>query len=451
MTTVDTPPAVSALADWRFPAHDMSRLSNGLRVLVYRCPGQYVAAAGLVFDVSLSVERADVEGVAELTARCLTRGTEAVTAEEFADQLASCGADLEASASLDAFSLRLAVPVTHLARALDLMADAVARPAFAEAEVVHERALRLQEIDQAHAYPQHVANEQLNAELFGTARAARPVGGSSETVAAIARGDVAGYAQMFLAPAGATLVLAGDFGSVDAVEVAERSFGRWNGVRPQEVRAERPSIHAHAQLVLMDWPDAPQSTIRVAGPAVTRGDPLWPPMFVANHAVGGSFSSRINTVLREEKGYTYGATSTLDSSRHGGVFSVSTAVNGAVTAEAVSDILSLLEAAHGTLTDDEVATAVRAVTQSAPLGYERADSVAGRVELLLSQQLPLDYVDANLQRIREVTTATANAAYSEVIDPHGLTVLVVGDATSARSGLAGLGYADLREVTPAWR
>jgi predicted Zn-dependent peptidase len=205
------------------------------------------------------------------------------------------------------------------------------------------------------------------------------------------------------------------------------------------------------QLLLVDWPEAPQSTIRVAGRAVTRADSRWPALFVANHAVGGSFSARINTVLREEKGYTYGATSTLDSTRCTGVFSVSTAVDGAATAEAVGDILSIVAAAQGTITDAEVATAVRAVTQSAPLGYERAEAVAGRAELLISQRLPLDHVDANLERIRAVTTGSANAAYLELVDPHSLTVLVVGDASSAGPGLSALGYSPLRDLSLPWR
>lgn len=451
MTTVESPPPVEAPAQWRFPAYREDRLPNGLRVLVYQCPGQYVAAAALVIEVPLNAERPEVEGVAELTARCLTRGTAAMTAEQFADQLAMCGADLEASASLDAFAVRLTVPVAHLSRGLELMADAVGDAAFAESEVTHERTLRLQEIDQAHAYPQHVANEQLNAALFGVARAARPVGGSAETVTAVTRDDVTAYAGAYLRPAGATLLLAGDFTSTDPVQTAQRSFAAWSRQGGQLPRVETPAIAPAAQLLLVDWPEAPQSTIRVAGPALTRADPRWPAMVVANHAVGGSFSSRINTVLREEKGYTYGATSSLDSSRRTGIFAVSTAVDSAATAEAVSDVLSLVAAADGSLTDEEVATAVRALTQSAPLGFERAEAVAGRAELLISQGLPLDHVDANLERIRAVTTSSANAAYADVIDPHALTVLVVADATSARSGLSALGYADLRAVTLPWR
>ena len=231
----------------------------------------------------------------------------------------------------------------------------------------------------------------------------------------------------------------------------EHSFVGWTRPSGAVVEAERAEPRQEPQLLLVDWPDAPQTTIRLAGKALTRADRRWPAMFVANHAVGGSFSSRINTVLREEKGYTYGANSGLDAGRHTGTFSVSTAVRADATADAMALLVEIVAAAGGSITDDEVAMAVRAVTQSAPLGYERAESVVGRVELLLSQRLPLDHVDANLRRIREVTTADANAVWGDVIDPQALTVVVVGDAGSVRDDLAAWGYAELREVTPAWR
>lgn len=451
MTLTAVPPAVGVPTDWHFPTYNESRLGNGLRVLAYHCPGQYVVAASLLFDVPLSAEPVDREGVAELTARCLTRGAGELSAEEFADALASCGADLEGSASPDAFALRLTVPVTHLDRGLQLMGEAVARPGFAEEEFAHEKALRLQEIDQAHAYPQHVAGEELNAALFGTTRAARPAGGSTATVQAVTRDNVVEYTQSHLFPADATLILAGDFGAVDPAGAVERSLAAWQRPAHPAADFERSEPATRPQLLLVDWPDAPQATVRVAGKAVTRADQRWPAMFVANHAVGGSFSSRINTVLREEKGYTYGATSVLDTRRHTGTLSVSTAVRTDATADAVADIANIVAAASGSITDDEVAMAVRAATQSAPLGYERAEAVVGRVELLVSQQLPLDHVDANLGRIRAVTTADANAAWRDVIDPQALTVVVVGDAGAVRDGLSAVGYADLRDVTPAWR
>lgn len=446
-----TPPQVRPADTWRFPEVREERLSNGMRVLAYHCPGQFVVAASLLFEVTLDEEPRDTEGVAALMARCLTQGTGGRSAEEFADALALCGADIDAVASHDGFAVRLTTPVLHLSAALSLLADAVVSPAFDPDEFEHERQLRLQEIEQAGAYPQHVAGEQLNAALFGDSRAARPAGGSPETVAAIERDDVARFASEHFQPAAATMIIAGDFGSVDPVAQVAEALEKWQhtgvtrSARPPITVAESP------QVILVDWPDSPQSTLRVAGKAVRRDDDRWQAMFVANYAVGGNFSSRINTVLREEKGVTYGANSALETSRRVGVLGVSTAVRSDATAEAVADVVKILTAASGTLTDDEVATSVRAVTESAALGFERAEAVVSRVEMLLAQGLPPDHVDYNLARLREVTTEAANTAYTEIVRADQLTVVVVGEADELRGPLAEWGYAPVREISPEQR
>jgi zinc protease len=445
----ETPPLVAAAADWRFPAVTERRLDNGLRVLMYHCPGQYVVFASLLFDVALSAEPRSREGVAGLTGRTMPRGAAGKSADQFADAIAMLGADLEASAFADGFAVRLAVPATNLPGALDLMADAVVRPSFSAEEFAKEKRLRLQEIEQTLAYPQHVASEELNAALFGDARAARPAGGAAETVEQVERVDVVAFAATHLHPGNATMIVAGDFGPVDPFPAIVESFGSWShpgyGIA---AHAEPPVISGSRQLLLRDWADAPQSTIRLAGQGILRGDRRWPALFVANFAVGGNFSSRINTVLREEKGVTYGASSALDTGKGMGLLTVSTAVRSDATVESVADIVSILTDAAGTLTDDEVRMGIRAATESAALGYERAEAVVGRVELMLSQGLPLDHVDANLAALRAVTTESANAAYVEVFDPGSLSIVVVGDASTVREPLSTWGYADLRDITP---
>jgi zinc protease len=443
-----TAPPVAPADDWRFPSAVEDGLPSGLRMLAYHCPGQYVVSAALVFDVPLSVEPRNLEGVAALTGRTLTQGAAGKGAEAFADALALCGADLAAGVTPDVFAVRLTAPATRLEPALGLLSDAVRSATFEPAEFEHEKSLRLQEIEQARAYPQHVAAERLNAAMFADSRVARPSGGEPATVAAVGRDDVVAYADRFLHPHRATLVMAGDFSDVDPFALAERSLGGWVRDGDVALSAEPPDVSRVAQVILVDFPDAPQSVIRIGGPGITRGDERWAAMFVANHAVGGNFSSRINTVLREEKGVTYGASSSLDTGRGAGVLAISTAVRGPAAAESVADIVSILRAADGSLTDDEVTNGVRAAADSAALGFERADAVVARVELLLSQGLPLDHVDLNLARIRSVTTATANRAYSEIVRPDELTVVVVGDAASLRDSLADLGYADLQVVTP---
>jgi zinc protease len=445
--TITTPPPVAPADRWRFPSAVEHVLPDGLRMLAYQCPGQYVVSATLVVDVPLSVEPRDLEGVAALAGRTLTQGAAGASAEDFADALAVCGADLVAGVTPDAFAVRLSAPTSRLDPALGLLSDAVRAPTFDQGEFDHERSLRLQEIDQARAYPQHVAVEQLNAALFGDARVARPTGGDTDTVAAVGRDDVVAYAERYLHPHRATLVIAGDFSGIDPFDLAERRFAGWS--RDGEVAAwtEPPTVSREPHLILVDFPEATQSTIRVGGRGISRADERWAAMFVANHAVGGSFSSRINTVLREQKGVTYGASSSLDTGRGAGVLAVATAVRSDATAGSIADIVAILGAAKGSLTDDEVTVGVHAAADSAALGFERADAVVSRVELLLSHGLPLEHVDANLARIRAVTTGSANEAYADIVHPDELTIVVVGDAASLSDSLGALGYADLRLIT----
>lgn len=450
MTVISSPPPVEPARGWTFPAYTETHLDNGLRVLRYDCRGQYVVSASLLFDLPLSAEPREHEGVAGLLGRCLVRGAAGRDAEEFADALALCGADLDATAFPDGFTVRLASPVLRLRNALALMADTVRSPEFLSDEFEHERRLRLEEIDQAAAYPQHVAVEQLNAALFGDFRAARPVSGSAESVAAVERHDMVAFAERYLDPRRATLVVGGDFADLDLEGLVTDAFGGWAGHHEDLVEAPTEvAVPAdHAQLICVNWPDAPQSTLRAAAPGITRGDDRWPGLFAANFTIGGNFASRINTVLREEKGFTYGAGSSLDTGRWAGLVAISTAVRADATAEALEDVVTILREATGTITEDEVSTASRAATESAALGFERADSVVGRVELLLSQGLPLDHVDANLERIRSVTAADANAALTSVLRPEALAIVVVGDADRLGEPLSAWGYADLVVVEP---
>jgi predicted Zn-dependent peptidase len=448
---VTTAPVVEPSADWHFPVPRDEQLGNGVRVLAYHCPGQYVVAASLYFDSPLEAEPRDKEGIAGLVGRCITKGAAGRSAEQFADALALCGADLEGSASADGFAVRLAVPATHLEEGLGLLADAVGRADFPQDEVEHERSLRLEEIDQARAYPQHAAVETLNAAVFGAARAGRLAGGDVDTVTTLTRDDVVAYSAAQLRTDDATLVIAGDFHDIDPVVLASDALGGWTSPSGAATVRSTPVLPDQPTVLLVDWPDAPQTTIRLAGAGLTRSDSRWPAMFVANHAVGGSFSSRLNSVLREAKGLTYGVSSGLDSSRTTGLFTVATAVRGDAGAEAVADILAILRSSSGAITDDEVTTGARAATESAALGFERAEAVVGRVEMLLGHRLPLGHVDANLARIRQVTTTEVNAAYATVLDPERLTVVLVGDAGALRAPLADLGYAEVSEVTSARR
>jgi predicted Zn-dependent peptidase len=265
-------------------------------------------------------------------------------------------------------------------------------------------------------------------------------------VPAVSRDDVVGFAHDRLRPAGSTLIVAGDFEQVDLATVTRATLGGWTGDAARLVDPETPAVSDEPRIVVVDWPDAPQATVRIGGAGIIRSDPRWPAMFVANYAVGGSFGSRLNSVLREQKGFTYGVGSTLDTGRRVGLLGVGASVRSDSTAEAVGDMLSILNDARGSLSEEEIAIGVRAASDSAPLSFERAEAVVSRVEMLVVQGLPLDHVDVNLGRIREVTAEAANAVYSEVVHPETYTVVVAADAATAVS-LEALDHAAVEVVS----
>jgi zinc protease len=442
MSELTSPPKVPVDRSWHFPAVDESVLDNGIRLLCYECPGQYVIAVTLVFDVPLAVEPRAVEGVAGMAGRLMTQGGGGRTAEEFADALALCGADLEIGAGLDTLVAGLETPASTLGAALGVMADAVRRPTLAPEEFANEQRLRLDEIEQEKAYPAAMASKALASALFpASARRSRPSGGTTESVSEMTRDDVEAYVRRYLGPKGTTMIVAGDIRAADVQALAEDSLGTWsNDDQTTDASLDISGVSETPQVVLVDQPDAPQSTLRLAGSAIGRGDPRWAAMFVANYCVGGSFGSRINTVLREQKGLTYGADSSIQTSRGTGILVVNTAVRGDATVEAVSDIVGILRAARGTLRDDEVERAVHAASEAMALGFERGSAVAARVELLVTSDLPLDHVDTNLAALRQVTTDTASAAYDEIVEPDNLTVVVVGDRAANTPGLEAWDY-----------
>ncbi len=447
MSPSTSPPAVVSNVGWRFPPVRETVLPNAIRLLAYDCPGQFVIAATLVFEVPLAVEPRALEGVAGLAGRLLTQGSGALSAERFADALALCGADLEVVASVDAFVVRLEAPVTKLREALALMAQCVSDPMVAAEEFANEQRLRLDEIEQEKAYPNALASKALNRALYPeSSRRSRPAGGTAETVGAIRRDDVVDYVRDRLYPSGTTLIMTGDFRNTDPRALAAEAFGSWaGGGEASSGLGDFPVVSWAPRIVLVDQPAAPQSTLRVAGPAITRADPRWAALFVANYCVGGSFGSRINTVLREQKGFTYGADSSVQTTRDVGVFVVATSVRSDATTEALSDIVTITRDVRGGFSDEEVGRAVTAASESMALGFERASAVAARVELLVSSGLPLDHIDTNLAALRAVTPAAAAEAYRDVIDPATFTIVVVGDRATHADALASLGHGPLAD------
>ncbi|HKX15038.1 MAG TPA: pitrilysin family protein [Propionibacteriaceae bacterium] len=440
-------PPIAPAAVWAFPAPTRARLSNGIEVMIFDLPGQHVISAHLVLDSPLNAERRDIEGVATICARTLDEGTLRHDGEEFAELLETEGAGFGVDLSLSGVQIILDVPASHLDRALELFAEAVTEPSLADRDVNRHVQLRLAEIEQAQANSSQAASIAFRAAVFEeTKRASRMNGGEPETVNQVTPDVVAAFHHDHFGPTGATLVIAGDFAD-DPVAVAERCLGSWRNEHQRRVVAEEPTP-ARPRTLLIDRPGAVQADIRYGSFGIDRLDPRWAPISVASYAMGGAFLSRLNAVLREEKGYTYGVRMNFAPLRTGGSFAVQGSFRTEVLIDALAITREMIKVDGVPFTSQEVTDAVAFFTGVSPLRYATADGVADQAATQVLAGLPDDYVDRSLAQLRSVTPEAATEAYRSVVHPEELTLVVVGDAERLADPLRASGFPDL-EVSPS--
>ena len=440
-------PTIAPAAVWTFPTPTRARLSNDIELMIFELPGQHVISAHLVLDVPLNAEGRDVEGVATICARTLDEGTLRHDGEEFAELLETEGAGFGVDLSLSGLQAVLDVPASHLHRALELFAEAVTEPSLGERDVNRHVQLRLAEIEQAQANSAQIASIAFRAAVFEESRrAARMNGGEPETVSQVTPGAVGDFHHEHFGPAGATLILAGDFAD-DPIALAERALGSWRNDDQRRVDAEEPAAGIR-RMVLVDRPGAVQADVRLGGFGIDRLDPRWSAVSVASYAMGGAFLSRLNAILREEKGYTYGVRMNFGPLRTGGSFAVQGSFRTEVVADALSITRELIEVDQAPFTSQEVDDAVAFFTGVSPLRYATADGVADQAATQVLAGLPDDYVDRSLALLRSVTPEAATEAYRSVVHPDELTLVVVGDAERLADPLRATGFPDLEVRAP---
>lgn len=439
MRRLDQRPDVAPPARWQFGVPYRHWLDNGLQVVVCHRPGQHVASVCLSLDLPLSNEPETYEGVATVVQRCLDEGTQQHPGTSFAEALEDIGAVLEGSVGYSASQLFLDVPIRRLPEALSLLAEAVRVPELADSEVERHCELRLAEIEQT------LASSARSAQLaFRRAciphrfRASRMAAGATATVSSITAGAVRSFHERQYGPDGATLIITGDLDAA-VLDAVESAFADWF-VADSPTAVHQIPTRRLPHRWLIDRPGAVQADVRLGAFAIDRTDPRWADLMVATHVVGGAFLSRLNKVLREERGFTYGVHLVSQPMRSGGLLAVQGSFRTEVVADAVTAAAELIDVSNRPITATEVAEAVSFHHGSAPLRYATAQGVTQHLAALVAAGLTAEFIDANDLALNQVTPTSATEALAELLPPDRLTMVVVGDAQTLRAPLTDAGW-----------
>ncbi|MEU7341740.1 MULTISPECIES: pitrilysin family protein [unclassified Streptomyces] len=439
---------------WAFPAPERGTLDNGLTLLHCDRPGQQVVAVEVLLAAPLDAEPAGLDGIATIMARAFSEGTDKLSAEEFAAELERCGATLDAHADHPGVRLSLEVPVSRLPKALGLLADALRAPAFAESEIERLVRNRLDEIPHESANPARRAAKELSRELFPAgSRMSRPRQGTEETVQKIDAAGVRAFYDRHVRPATSTAVIVGDLTGVDLDGLLAETLGAWTGSTGEPRPVPPVTADDTGRVVIVDRPGAVQTQLLIGRVGSDRHDRVWPAQVLGTYCLGGTLTSRLDRVLREEKGYTYGvrAFGQVMRSAPDGTGIAMLAISGSVdtpnTGPALDDLWKVLRtlAADG-LTDAERDVAVQNLVGVAPLKFETAAAVAGTLADQVEQYLPDDYQATLYQQLAATGTVEATAAAVNAFPVDRLVTVLVGDAAQIEEPVKALGIGEVTVV-----
>jgi zinc protease len=443
VTLVATRPGAGIPRPYSFPPITRVTVDGGV-VVAAHLPGQILATASLLLDAGAGREAAGREGTASVLAKALEEGTASRDSAAFALALEGLGAELSTSVDWDAFRAGVSVPVDLLPPAVELLAEATRTPRLDPLDVARVRDDEVTGLRMEWAQPGPRADAALRADLFGAGeRYGRPLHGDPDSVAEITVDDVLTFHREWSLRPGVLLV-AGDLDRLDLAALGAAAFGGTTGGAPDPGGPLGVPVRDGRTVIVVDRPGSVQSTLRLGHRAPHRAHPDYVPMTLAATVLGGAFTSRLNHLIREVKGYTYGIRGDFSMSRRFGRFGVSSSVQTAVTVPALADTVGEITrtAADGVTADElQVARSWRAGQLSVEM--QSPGSIAAALATLVVHGLPDDYYVTLRQQYLEATVDTVSAAAAAHLQPDGLTLVVEGDAAVLRDDLTAAGLGDI--------
>ena len=398
-----------------------------------------IPGAGGYFDP------ADRPGLAGFTASLMREGTATRTTTQIAQQLELMAATLNTGAGASPEAVISGSSLSDQAlRLIDLASDILLHPSFPDEEIARFKQRTRVALNQQRGNPGFLAAEMFSRAVYGSHPASR-LSPTVESIDRLTRDDLVQFHRAHYLPDRAILAIAGDVSMFQARLAVESKLGAWTKPSVTVTTAigepapiEKPGIY------FINRPNSVQTSFVVGTQAIERTNPDYEILQVMNRIVGGGAMGRLFLHLREEKGYTYGASSALDARQHRGDWAASTNVRTEVTEPALRDLLEeLRQIREVAVSDAELADAKRAMVASFALSLE---SPAQMLNLFLTQwryKLPADYWDKYGDRVMAVTKEQIQTAARKYLAQDRMQVVAVGDPARALEPLQKLGPVEI--------
>ena len=425
-----TRPEPGKPSDLILPKFESNTLKNGLKIYVVSNSKLPIVQLSFINMGGAALDPKDKPGLGQITYEMLDEGAGDKDTLAFADAVSDLGANIHATGSRDHGTISISGLSKHKNALIQLLAESIRKPRFDASAFDRVKKQKLASLKRQLASLMGLASQKFPSLIYGPDHAfGRPSSGTPDSIGQITLDDVKKQYEVLLQPQRSAFIAAGDITLEEATTLAQKAWSDWKTTNKIDVNITAVEAHKRKQIIILDKPKSPQTLILMGRPVFSKGDKQEIPLEVANEAWGGLFSSRLNMNLREDKGYTYGASSSLSLYQGTGSFLAYAKVETKYTAASIKEFFKeLKDLTHKPLSAEEIQRVKDGIIRGLPSRFQGIGRTAGAGSNLFIYNLPLNYYSQYIDQIQNIKMPDVQKVVSEFLKEEMMQVLLVGDA-----------------------
>jgi zinc protease len=421
------------------PAPWSASLSNGMKLWSITQKELPLVQYSIVINGGHMLDNMEKAGVANMVATLMNEGTKNKTPEQLEDAIGLLGATIRINSGNEDISIDVSSMSKNFEKTLTLVQEMLLEPRWDTVQFALAKSRIINGLKRSAASPDYLATKTLNKLMFGENILAVDATGTEESAASITINDLKDYYNKYISPSIARFLIVGDIDSARIKSALADLSQKW---QPKDViipEIKVPGAPEKSKIFFVDVPDAKQSVIAIGAPSIARTDPEFYPATVVNYKLGGSFNGIFNLILREEKGFTYGARSNFSGAKNYGTFIATSRVRTNSTLESVTIFKTEMEKYQTTIPQEYIDFTKSALLKANALRFETLGSLLGMLNTMTAYNLPNDYIKKEEAFVTGLTVDKELGLAKKYIDPSRMYYVVVGDAKTQLKDLEKVG------------
>jgi zinc protease len=418
-----------------------SAASNGMKIHGIEQHELPLVSYSIVINGGHALDDLNKPGVARFMAQMLNEGTKTKTPEELEEAIQMLGASIRIYGDRESITVSVSSLSRNFEKTLSMVEEMLLQPRWDEEQFALNKTRTLNNLKRNKADPNYLASMVFDSLVFGNDNIlSKGTSGTVASVESINMDDLRSFYQKAVSPSAATFMIVGDVNAARVEKALESLNNNWKNTGVGIPQLSFPPAPEKAQIYFVDVPGAKQSVINIGYLAFPRNNPDYYKAETANYMLGGSVSARLFMILREEKGYTYGAFSYFDGGKNFGTFSASAAVRSDATYESVRLFRDIMLDYGKGVGQDVVDFTKGSLLKANALRFETNDALLGMLSTMKLNDLPEDYIKKEEAYLRGLTEEQVNETVKKYIDPMRMFYVVVGDAATQMKPLEKIGF-----------